>query len=65
MIRSAAGYVRGYVVRAKHAGMTPAPVLRRDLPPETPDNVDDPKVEKASGVVVLPQRVDRSSPADV
>lgn len=42
--------------------MTQAPVLRRDLPPEIPDDVDDPTVEKASGVVVLPRRVDWSSP---
>ena len=36
-------------------------MLRRDLPPEIPDDVDDPTVEKASGIVVLPRRVDWSS----
>jgi hypothetical protein len=43
--------------------MLQASVLRWDLPPEIPDDVDDPTVEKASGVVVvLPRRVDWSPP---
>jgi hypothetical protein len=41
--------------------MTQAPVLRRDLPPEIPDDVDDPTVEKARGVVTLPRWIDWSS----
>lgn len=41
--------------------MTQPPMLRRDLPPEIPDDVDDPTVEKASGIVVLPRWVDWSS----
>lgn len=34
--------------------------LRRDLPPEIPDDVDDPGVQKARGVVTLPLRVNWS-----
>ena len=37
--------------------MSEASVLRRDLPPEIPDDVDDPAVVKAHGVVTLPLRV--------
>lgn len=41
-----------------------AEVLRGDLPPEIPDDVDDPGLEKARGVVTLPRRVNwsRSNP---
>jgi hypothetical protein len=35
--------------------VTQTPVLRWDLPPEIPDDVDDPSVKKASGVVTLPR----------
>lgn len=44
--------------------MSQAPVLRGDLPPEIPDDVDDPSVDKALGVVTLPGRVNwsRSDP---
>lgn len=35
-------------------------MLRRDLPPEIPDDVDDPGVRKASGVVTLPRWVNWS-----
>lgn len=35
-------------------------VLRRDVPPQIPDDVDDPAVPKASGVVTLPRRVNWS-----
>ena len=31
--------------------------LRGDVPPEIPDDVDDPAVDKARGVVTLPRRV--------
>jgi hypothetical protein len=41
--------------------MTQAPVLRRDLPPEIPDDLDDPSVEKACGVVTVPRWIDWSS----
>ncbi len=41
--------------------MAQALVLRRDLPPEIPDDVDDPAVEKARGVVTLPRWIDWSS----
>ena len=34
--------------------------LRRDLPPEIPDDVDDPGVTKASGTVTLPRRINWS-----
>lgn len=34
--------------------------LRRDLPPEIPDDVDDPRLAKAHGVVTLPRRVNWS-----
>jgi len=34
--------------------------LRRDLPPEIPDDVDDPRHTKARGVVTLPHRVNWS-----
>ncbi len=36
-------------------------MLRRDLPPESPDDVSNPTVEQASGIVVLPRWVDWSS----
>ena len=32
-------------------------VLRRDVPPEIPEDVDDPAVQKASGVLTLPLSV--------
>lgn len=35
-------------------------VWRRDLPPEIPEDVDAPGVDKARGVVTLPQRVNWS-----
>ena len=34
--------------------------LRRDVPPEIPDDVDDPRLVKARGVVTLPRRVNWS-----
>jgi hypothetical protein len=37
-----------------------AQVLRGALPPEIPDDVDDPAVDKARGVVTLPRRVNWS-----
>ena len=39
-------------------------VARGDVPPEIPDDVDDPRVEKARGIVTLPRRVNwtRSDP---
>ena len=44
--------------------MTQVSLLRGNLPPEIPDDVDDPTVEKAHGVVTLPRRVNwsRSDP---
>jgi hypothetical protein len=39
-----------------------AQVLRGALPPEIPDDVDDPAVDKARGVVMLPRRVNWSRP---
>lgn len=41
-------------------GMSQAPMLRRDLPPEIPEGVDDPGVRKASGIVTLPRWVNWS-----
>lgn len=35
--------------------------LRRDLPPEIPADVDDPRVAKARGIVTLPRRVNWSA----
>jgi hypothetical protein len=40
--------------------MSQASKLRRDLPPEIPDDADDPRVPKARGVVRLPRRVNWS-----
>jgi hypothetical protein len=40
--------------------MTEAQVLRGDVPPEIPDDIDDPTVAKARGVVTLPLRVNWS-----
>lgn len=40
--------------------MSQASLLRRDLPPEIPDDVDDPTVTKARGVVTLPRRINWS-----
>ena len=40
--------------------MSQAAKLRKDLPPEIPDDVHDPRVPKARGVVRLPQRVNWS-----
>ena len=40
--------------------MSQAPLLRGDLPPEIPDDIDDPAVAKASGVVTLPRHVNWS-----
>jgi hypothetical protein len=37
-----------------------AGLLRGDLPPEIPDDVDDPAVQKARGLVTLPRRVNWS-----
>ncbi|MDP8931062.1 MAG: hypothetical protein M3O70_21445 [Actinomycetota bacterium] len=37
-----------------------AQVLRRDIPPEIPDDVDGPEVRKARGRVTLPRRVNWS-----
>jgi hypothetical protein len=42
--------------------MNQAPLLRGNLPPEIPDDVDDPGVRKASGVVTLPRHVNWSRP---
>lgn len=42
--------------------MSQAPLLRGDLPPEIPDDVDDAGVRKASGIVTLPRRVNWSRP---
>ena len=42
----------------------PQGVIRRALkPPAIPDDVDDPTVEKAAGVITLPSRVRWSSPS--
>lgn len=62
--RSAAGYVRGYVVRAQHAGMTQAPVLRRICRRRSPTTsmAQGREGQRRRGA---PRRVDRSSPADV
>lgn len=43
-----------------HLVMANAPLLRRDLPPEIPDDVDAPGTPKARGVVRLPLRVNWS-----
>jgi hypothetical protein len=40
--------------------MTHVSLLRGDLPPEIPDDVDDPTVTKARGVVTLPRRINWS-----
>jgi hypothetical protein len=40
--------------------MTQVSLLRGDLPPEIPDDVDDPRVTKARGVVTLPRRINWS-----
>jgi len=40
--------------------MTQVSLLRGNLPPEIPDDVDDPTVEKARGVVTLPRRINWS-----
>lgn len=40
--------------------MSQARVLRGDVPPEIPDDMDDPTVAKARGVVTLPRRVNWS-----
>jgi hypothetical protein len=34
-----------------------AQAIRGDVPPEIPDDVDDPTVRKARGVVTMPRRV--------
>lgn len=43
-------------------GMGQTRGLRRDLPPEIPDDVDDPLLSKARGVVTVPRRVNWSRP---
>lgn len=40
-------------------------ILRRDIPPEIPHDVDDPATPKARGVVRLPRRVNWSEPDPV
>jgi hypothetical protein len=40
--------------------MTQVSLLGGNLPPEIPDDVDDPTVEKARGVVTLPRRINWS-----
>jgi hypothetical protein len=42
--------------------MSQAPLLRGELPPEIPDDIDDPAVAKASGVVTLPRHINWSRP---
>lgn len=53
--------VATYIARTIR-GMSQAPLLRGYLPPEIPDDVDDPAVLKASGVVRPPRHVNWSRP---